>query len=210
MADSIGRVDLPHPIRVAVDGRDAVGKTTLADELAERLRLAGCEVIRASIDGFHRPRTERYRQGELSPRGYYEESFDHGALRRELLDPLGPGGSRLVRTAVYDHVTDAPRPTGRRAVAANAVLVLDGVFLLRPELDGHWDVRILVAAADEVIVSRARARDAELFGSPEHVEERYLARYLPAHRIYEEEARPADRADFVVANDDPAAPTLTA
>jgi uridine kinase len=60
LADSVGRVDLPHPIRVAVDGRDAVGKTTLADELAERLRLADCEVIRASIDGFHRPRTERY------------------------------------------------------------------------------------------------------------------------------------------------------
>lgn len=60
---------LDHPVRVAIDGPDAAGKTMLAD--------AGRQIVRASIDGFHRPRAERYRQGPLSPAGYYEDSLDH-------------------------------------------------------------------------------------------------------------------------------------
>jgi hypothetical protein len=40
-------------VRVAIDGVDGVGKTTLADELVAPLQLLGRDVIRASIDGFH-------------------------------------------------------------------------------------------------------------------------------------------------------------
>lgn len=68
---------LDHPVRVAIDGPDAAGKTMLADALAGRLAGAGRQIVRASIDGFHRPRAERYRQGPLSPAGYYEDSLDH-------------------------------------------------------------------------------------------------------------------------------------
>jgi pantothenate kinase-related protein Tda10 len=45
-----------RPVRVAIDGRTASGKTTLADELAAAVGQAGRPVIRTSIDGFHRPR----------------------------------------------------------------------------------------------------------------------------------------------------------
>src|ERR1700727_2777026 len=37
-----------HPLRVAVDGGPAAGKTTLADELARLLRTRGRQVIRAT------------------------------------------------------------------------------------------------------------------------------------------------------------------
>ena len=57
----------PHPLRVAVDGPPAAGKTTLADELALLLRSRGREVIRASAESFHLPRAQRYRHGEFSP-----------------------------------------------------------------------------------------------------------------------------------------------
>jgi uridine kinase len=45
-------------LRVAIDGPDAAGKTTLAAELAGA--LAGVrEPIALSVDGFHRPRDVR-------------------------------------------------------------------------------------------------------------------------------------------------------
>src|SRR5919201_5401716 len=116
LADRIETVRRPHPVRVAIDGVDAAGKTTLADELAAVLRGRGREVIRASIDGFHRPRAERYRRGELSPEGYYHDSFDYNAVREAI---LGPGG------------VQAP---------LNSILLFDGIFLLRPELTEHWDL----------------------------------------------------------------------
>jgi uridine kinase len=39
-----------HPVRVAVDGIDAAGKTTLADALVNPLSQLGRGVIRASND----------------------------------------------------------------------------------------------------------------------------------------------------------------
>jgi uridine kinase len=199
----------PHPVRVAIDGPDAAGTTTLTDELAAGLKARGREVIRASIDGFHRPRAERYRRGADSPEGYYRDSFDHDALRAELLDPLGPDGSSEFRTAVFNFRTDFPRPEDSSRAAPDAVLLLDGVFLLRPELRDAWDLRIFVRVEPAETLRRALARDVELFGSPEEVERRYRTRYLSGQQLYLEEARPLDAADMIVVNDDPTAPRLS-
>ena len=209
LADLVDTTDPGHPTRVAIDGPDAAGKTTLAGELAAALRDRGREVLQASIDGFHRPRTERYARGEGSPLGYYADSFDHEALRSLLLEPLGPGGSRAVRTAVFDFRADEPVDTPPLDVGRRAVLVFDGVFLLRPELQELWDVRVFVAASFEETLRRALARDVELFGSAEAVERRYRARYIPGQRLYFAEARPERHADVVVLNDRPEAPRLT-
>src|SRR6266498_4729105 len=86
-----------HPRRVAIDGVDAAGKTTLADELAEVIQTRGRRVISASIDGFLHPRAVRYRLGEASANGYYFDSFNYEAVKVDLLDPLGPGGSSKFR-----------------------------------------------------------------------------------------------------------------
>lgn len=200
--------DRDHPTRVAIDGPDAAGKTTFADELAVVLRDAGRQVIRASIDGFHRPRAQRYARGRDSAFGYYMDSFDYEALRSCLLDPLGPGGSREYRAAVFDFRDDRPA-TGRTALAPKrAVLVFDGVFLLRPELRGCWDVRIFVSVSFSVTLRRALLRDLALFGSADAVERRYRLRYIPGQELYFSEARPEEAADAVIVNDDPAAPVL--
>jgi hypothetical protein len=138
LADLISTLRRPHPVRVAVDGVDAAGKTTLADELAAR----GKAVVRAGIDGFGRPRADRCRRGELSPEGYYDDTSDYPALRANLLEPLGPGGSRRYRTGALDVRTDQPRAAPLLLLAPpDAVLVFDGVFLLRPQLNDACDLR---------------------------------------------------------------------
>ena len=179
--------------RVAVDGIDAAGKTTLADELAERI---GSRAIRASIDGFHQPQQSRMR--------YFEDSFDLAAVRRELLDPLGPGGSRRYRRRVFDHRLDAVLDEPLASAAPDAVLIVDGIFLQRPELDDCWDFRIFVEVSFEEALRRALARDENA------TRERYEARYFPAQRRYLAEYRPRERADVVLVNEDPANPSLQA
>ncbi len=59
LSDAIGATERSHPVRVAIDGVGVSGKTVLADELADCLSGLGRSVIRASIDGFHRPRHRR-------------------------------------------------------------------------------------------------------------------------------------------------------
>ena len=89
---------------------------------------------------------------------------------------------------------------------ADAVLLLDGVFLLRPELIGRWDLSIFVSAAFEQTLDRARTRDLARLGSAAEVERRFRTRYIPAQKLYFATARPADHADIIVHNDEPRRP----
>jgi uridine kinase len=198
LAEQIARQQRLHPLRVAIDGITAAGKTTLADELVAPLRARGRPVIRASIDGFHRPRAERYRRGADSPHGYYYDAFDYTALRRALLLPLGPGGDRRYRLSSLDLATDRPVNGPSHDAPPDAVLLCDGVFLLRPELEDCWDFRIFIQVDEATAVRRAGQRDRRLFGGVERAEARYWQRYIPAHRLYLVQVRPQMQADIIV------------
>jgi uridine kinase len=205
LAEAVGSVTVAHPTRVAVDGPPAAGKTTLADGLAVVLRTQGRHVIRASIEGFLLPRSLRYRRGEYSGDACYHDSFDDDVLQRVLLDPLGPGGDRSFRQAVYDYGTDAALPQPATTAPADAVLLFGG-FLLRPGLAKGWDLRIFVSATYDEALDRARTRDRARFGSALAIERRHRLRYGPAQDLYLEAARPTDHAEIVVHNDDPRQP----
>jgi uridine kinase len=162
LAHRIIQIQKGHPLRVAIDGPDAAGKTTLAQELISPLQARGRPVIRASIDGFHNPARIRRKLGSTSPEGYYHHSFNYRALIDGLLSPLGPGGSRQYILAVFDYRADSAVEASAVEADVNAVLLFDGVFLLRPDLIEYWDFTIFVEADFDTTVRRAERRDAAL------------------------------------------------
>ncbi|MDL2344881.1 uridine kinase [Deinococcus sp. MIMF12] len=191
-------------LRVAVDGPDGAGKTTFADELAEVLRGRGRSVLRASLDGFHAPRAVRYRRGRTSPEGFYRDSYDLAGVRSALLDPLGPGGSGRYRTAIFDHTTDSPVDTPELEALPGSLLIVDGLFLHRPELRDVWDDSVFLRVPFGVSVPRGAARGPG-YGSPDpHAESN--RRYVEGNRLYFREADPERQAGVVVDNADLTAP----
>jgi uridine kinase len=192
-----------HPTRVAVDGRTASGKTTFADELAAAIERLGRRTIRASIDGFHRPKAVRHRRGRLSPDGYYEDARDVNAMRKLLLDPLGPSGDRMYVTTTFDLERDEPRKPSPRLASEDAVLVVDGTFLQRPELSSAWDLVIFLDVPEEVARRRGVERDSLALGGETSTSELYLQRYGPAFTRYETECSPAEQADVLIDNSKP-------
>jgi len=209
LADAVTSLRVNHPTRVAIDGRSAAGKTTLADELAEAVRTRGRHVIRASIDDFHRPgHRDRGRRERWTPRSYYDEGYDYEAFRALLLRPLGPGGSRRCRTGLFDAFHDAWLPEEWQLVDDRTVAVVDGVFLLRPELAGHWDYVIWLDIDMETMVERARRRDVAWVGSDAVVEERYRRHWIPTHELYERLAAPHTHAHAVFDNRSPQEPRI--
>lgn len=203
LVSRILQIEQPYPIRVAIDGLDAAGKTTLAEELITPLEAHNRPVIRASIDGFHNPARIRHKLGSTSPEGYYQNSFNYQAIIESLLIPLGPGGSGQYRRAIFDYRTDSEVRIPCQRAKANAVLLFDGVFLLRPELLQYWDFTIFVEVSFETVLARAEQRDALLFGSVEEARKRYEQRYIPGQKLYLAESRPKERAKIVIDNNDP-------
>ncbi|MFF5216737.1 cytidylate kinase family protein [Micromonospora sp. NPDC000442] len=205
LAEELGSVTVTHPTRVAIDGAPAAGKTTLADELAAILRTQGRDVVRATIDDFLFPRARRYPRGEYSAEGCYFDTHDYDSLNRFLLDPLGPGGDRRFQHAVYDHTSDAVLSPPVTTAPADAVLIFDGVFLMRPELIDRWDLRIFVSTDLDATVDRAVIRESRV-SSRADVERRWRERYIPSQQFYFATVRPTDHADIIVHNDEPQQP----
>ncbi len=92
--------------------------------------------------------------------------------------------------------------------ATDAVLVFDGVFLMRPELIDRWELRVFVSATPEKTVERAVVRERRASSRAE-VERRWRERYLPSQEFYFTTVRPTDHADIVVHNDEPQQPAWT-
>ncbi|HET6908361.1 MAG TPA: hypothetical protein VFH54_03400 [Mycobacteriales bacterium] len=187
---------------VAFDGPDAAGKTFAADAVAARMQRPN---VRASIDGFHKPKAVRLRHGISAPASYYNDGFDYAALQTRLLLPFRTGADS-VEVAIYDYRREAADVVVRRGLPAGTVLLCDGVFLLRGELRDLWTLRIYLDVAPETTLRRAVLRDAELFGSDAAVVDRYRARYLPAQDLYVAEANPRANAHIVIDNNDFADP----
>ena len=206
LAASIAALERPHAVRVAVDGVDAAGKTTLADEL--RAAMTGRTVIRASIDGFHNPQAVRRQRGAMSPEGYFHDTFNFTALIEELLQPLGPDGDGRFRRAVFDYRADNAVDLPQESAEPDAILILDGVFLLRPELRPHFDFSIFVRADFDVTLARAERRDLTLFGSADDVRTRYEQRYVPGQQMYLDTVQPERWATIVIDNNDPEQPVV--
>lgn len=191
LAELVVAVERPHPVRVALDGRNGAGTTTLGDDLVRAVRSRGRRCLRVSLEGFRYP----VGRGEEPDE---REAFDLGALTGALLLPLGPSGDRRYRTALSDPAAKIAPP--------GTVLVVDGCYLQGHQLDECWDFRVWVECEEELARARAVGRDRGSFGPV--VDRRYRERDMPAQRAYVQEADPPSHADVRFVNNDPDHPVL--
>lgn len=192
-----------QPVLVGIDGVDASGKTTLAEDLANYLKNFNRNIIRASIDGFHNPEKIRYQRGRDSFEGYYYDSFNHKAVTGNLLSPLKTGNLEY-RRAVFDYRIDSEVDSCIEKATNDSILLMEGVFLFRPELLSYWDIKIFLDVPFESTVKRAIKREAEIehLGEESQIIEKYRKRYIPGQELYFKEANPKKKADIIIDNTD--------
>ncbi|SEN85278.1 nucleoside/nucleotide kinase family protein [Actinacidiphila rubida] len=193
LAERIAGQDPPGPWwRVAVDGAPAAGTADLADALAAALPPLGRRALRVSAPAFWRPASLRLEYGHEDADAYYQLWLDTGALRREVLEPLGPGGTGRALPSLRDPVTDRSTRAGYVTLPPGGVLVLDGPLLLGQGLPIDLAVHLSLTPA-------ALARRTE-------PAQRWT---LPAYDRYAREALPEETADVLVRADDPRHPAWT-
>jgi uridine kinase len=186
---------------VAVDGFCGAGKTTFAAHLANKLAASHRPIIRATTDDFQHPPEIRWQLGERSPRGFYLHAIDCDSLRTQLLEPLGPGGTRRYHTSTYDIRSMRPNLSPLHVADLESILIVDGLFLLTVGLRACWDFSIFIEALVETCMARARLRNQERQEDADAVEGLYRERYAPGFQLYLDHDRPREVADMVVLNE---------
>jgi hypothetical protein len=178
-------------VRVGLDGPAALGPERLAAELVAPLRERGVPALAVPLDGFVRPASVRLEQGRTNPDAYYENWFDLAAVRREVLDPLGAGGTGRVLPSRWDVRTDRATRAEYVDLPPGGALLLGGPLLLGAGLPLDLAAHLLVTPA-----ALARLTPPE---------EQWT---LAAYERYAAEVAPETLADVVIRYDDPAHPAI--
>jgi hypothetical protein len=192
LAEALVAVDSPGgALRVALDGPRAAGPEELADALTEPLRTRGRPAIHVRAQTFWRDASLRLEHGRHDVESY-RDWLDAAALRREVLAPLGPGGSGEYVPSLRDPATNRATRDPRRTAPDGSVLVVSGELLLGRGLPFDVTIHLAVGAA-------ARARRT----APD------WAWTLPAFEAYDRAVDPVETADIVVRLDDPRHPAIS-
>jgi hypothetical protein len=176
---------------VAVDGPDPALPGQLAADVAARLPALGRAAAVVPASGFYRPASLRLEHGRTDPDARYSDWLDAGALAREVLDPMGPGGSGRYLPVLWDVERDRAARVAPRQLAPGGVLLVAGALLQGMGLGFDVVVHLRMSPA-------ARRRRTP----PERAWE------LAAFDRYDAEVDPAALADAVVLADHPDRPAL--
>lgn len=191
LADRLAATDPDRRMRVAVDGSAAARPGALATAVADALRVRGRPAYAIDADGFLRAASLRFEHGRTDPDSFYGSWRDDDALRREVLDPAGPGGSGRVLPSLWDPDTDRATRAPYRSLEPTAVVLVHGPLLLGGPLPFDLTVHLALSPA---ALARRTSHEAEWT--------------LGAFARYSEEVDPEAFADIVVRVDDPRRPAV--
>jgi len=176
---------------VAVDGPPASGPEELAQAVAALLPARGRAAVVVPAAGFYRPASLRLEHGRTDPDARYTDWLDAGALAREVLDPLGPGGNGEYLPVLWDVERDRAARADRRPMPPGGVVFVAGALLQG------------LGLAFDVVVHLRMSPAARRRRTPDDA-----AWELPAFDRYDAEVDPAALADAVVLADHPDRPAL--
>jgi hypothetical protein len=180
----------PGRVRAALDGPPPTRPLALAERVADALRTRGRMAVVVSADDFLRPASVRLEFGREDPDEFLDGWLDTGGLRREVLDPAGPGGSGRVLPRLWDAGADRAHRDKYVELPTDGVVLLAGALLLGRDLPLDLTVHLRMTPA---ALSRTLPDD-----------ERWT---LPAYARYVEERAP-EAADLVVLSDHPDRPAV--
>lgn len=152
---------------VAIDGRSASGKTTLAALLGETF---SCNVIH--MDDYYLPLARRPAHWQELPAG----NMDLSRLQQEVLVPARTGQAIWSRpyNCQLDRLSPAPS-----LFSPAPLTILEGSYSLHPTLRGFYDLSIFLTCSKSVQEARLRVRAPEKVTAFQTLwvplEERYFA-----------------------------------
>lgn len=165
-------------VLVAIDGKCASGKTTLAGKLAE---IYHCPVVHMD-DFFLRPMQRTAAR--------YQEvggNVDYERFLQEVLLPLQTGNGFSYRPFCCKTMT-LGEPV---FVPESPLVIVEGSYSQHPYFGDPYDLKVVLTVDEETQKDRIRNR-------PAHLQEVFFTRWIPMENRYLEAFSLAEKADIIL------------
>lgn len=194
IADALAQLgftsDAP-PKSLGVTGHSGSGKTLFAHDVQRVLAAAGRKAVVLALDDFQKPEVSAQDLTSTAfapsdrPLEHLRHAYDVEQLTALVLDPHK--AAKRVDVAFGER---------RIVVEPSDVLVLQGPFLLHPDLRARLDRVVHLETSDTVCLRRIAGRDARDAGPESLLRARRSA--LPAQRGFDQLVTPKTNADLVL------------
>jgi phosphoribulokinase len=172
-----------RPVAVGVDGQGGSGKSTFARELLQILPITACIV---HGDDFYSEMSTTERES-LDPEEGYQRYFDWRRLKSEVLRSIGDD-SAAPRYRQYNW--DTCGLGGWLVISMPEVVIVEGVYTLRPELRDAFDITVFLQAGKGTRLRRQISRGENSSFWIEH--------WIAAEDYYIANTGPWEWVDFTV------------
>ena len=139
-------------------------------------------------------REVRYDPGLPEWQCYYEKQWRYDYFT-EIINKA-KRSAEAIEVELYDKDNDSYY-TKEYPVRRNSIIIVEGIFLQRKELDGIFDYMIYIDVPEAVRLGRVLDRDTYI-GDRESITDKYENRYFPAEHRYCREYQPEKAADLVL------------
>lgn len=153
------------PFLVAIDGRCASGKTTLARHLQEDL-----QAIVVHMDDFFLRPEQRTPERYATPGG----NVDWERMEEELLAPLASGKDTQFRALDCGNLQLGKTQTQ----TAGDFIIVEGSYSLHPQLQKYYHYRIFLTVPYEVQLSRIEVRNGL------EKKQMFIDKWIPYEELY--------------------------
>ncbi len=183
-----------RPFIVGIDGLSGAGKTTLVKEIKQELNKNNVDTVVFHIDDHIVERNKRYETGHEEWYEFYYLQWDVNNLTTDFFERLH-NRCHNISLSFYDKFTDSTS-TKQMTVAADSIVLIEGVFLQRKEWRGFYDFTIFIDCPRELRYERVLNRDSYI-GDLQDRLNKYERRYWPGEQHYLDTEKPISNADLV-------------
>ena len=187
---------------IAIDGIDASGKTNFSSRLKSELAKSNIIAEIISIDDFHNEKKTRYKKGRHSPIGFYLDSYNYSTFLEQTIVPFKKQKTTI--TSKYFDLEKDKIQIEQINLKSIKMLIVEGIFLHRKELNKYWDYSIYLDITFEEGLKRNIERDktATTNQKIKTLTEKYNTRYKAGQLIYLEQNQPQSKANLIIDNND--------
>ena len=171
-----------RPFIVAIDGRCASGKTTLAAELK---RLYDFNVVH--MDDFYLPFNKRTAEIASLPGGH----MDYTRLLNEILIPFSSVGNATY--IPYDCHND--KFLKSVPLDCNKGLIIEGSYSLYPKLRNYYSIKAFLDISKELQLKRLAARNINML-------QNFIDTWIPKEEYYFEKCDVKNACDIVISSNE--------